>query len=185
MLRVSVRATSERVRVSIRAGKSTPKCFYLRSTIQSTLNLHLMLRLDRLFLHLQFRYLFICFISFSFPSLFHFHSYSSPNRYSSVNVVLTFNDPLILLAPSAPIMLPVHLFISFSFPSLFHSHSYSYSLPYRYSSVNVVLTFNDSLILFAPSAPILFSFHLFFSFSFVFLFITTQIQFSQCSIDLQ
>ena len=68
-------------------------------------------------------------LSFSFPSFFIFHSYSSPNRTSLVNVVLTFNDSLILFAPSSPISFPVHLFISFSFPSLFpfviliHHHS--------------------------------------------------------------
>ena len=60
------------------------------------------------------------FISFSFPSLFHFYFYSSLNRDSTVNVVLTFNDSLILLAPSSPIPFTVYLFISFSFPSLFH-----------------------------------------------------------------
>ena len=146
-----------------------------------------MIHLSCLLLLLQFRYLFICFLHFH--SLFHLFSCSSRSRCSTVNVVLTFNDSLILFAPSSPIALPVHLFLSFSFPSLFLFYSYS-SLP-RSSSVNVVLTFNDSLILIAPSAPILLPVHLFISFSFhsllpfLFLFITTQPQFSQCSINLQ
>ena len=105
------------------------------------------------------------FVSFIlFLSLFHFYYYSSPHRLSTVIVLLTFNDSLILLAPLTPIWLPVRLFISFSFPSLFHL--YSYSSPSRYSLVNVVLTFNDSLILLAPSTPILLPVHLFISFSF-------------------
>ena len=69
-----------------------------------------MIHLSCLLLQLQFRSLFICsiiLISFSFSL---FCSYSSPNRFSSVNVVLTFNDSLILIAPESPISLPVHLY---------------------------------------------------------------------------
>ena len=74
---------------------------------------------------------------------------------------------------------------------LSHFHFYYYSSPLRFSLVNVLLTFNDSLILLAPSTPISFTVHLCsfffisFSFSFLFLFITIQIQSSQCSINLQ
>ncbi len=97
-----------------------------------------MIHLSCLLLPLQFCYLFIySFYNFSLP--FHFSSYSSQLRSSSVNALLTFNDSLILLAPSAPILLSVHLFLLF----------------------------------------------LFSSFSFLFLFITSQIQISQCSINLQ
>ena len=55
-------------------------------------------------------------LSFSLPS-FSFCSYSSQRRFSSVNVVLTFIASLIALAPSAPMLLPVHLFFLLLFPS--------------------------------------------------------------------
>ena len=129
-----------------------------------------MLRLNGLFLHLQFCSLFICFFHFHFLLFFFFISYSSQLRSSLVNVVLTFRASLILLAP-APILFPVHLFFSFSFHFSF-PHSYSSHL--RSSTVNVVLTFNDSLILLAPSAPISLPVHLFSSFSFT-SFYTTYI----------
>ena len=139
-----------------------------------------MIHLSCLLLTLQFCSLFICFFHFHFTLFFVFIFYSLQLRSSLVNVVLTFNDSLILLVPSSPISLPVHLFISFHFILFFHF--YSYSSPSRYSSVNVVLAFNDSLILLAPSAPIpisvclFFLFHSPFSFPFSFFLITAQIQ---------
>ena len=70
-------------------------------------------------------------------------------------------------------------FISFHF----------FSSPSRFSSVNEVLIFNDSLIVLTPSSPIWLSTHLsflFILFSLVlhFLFITSQIQFRQCCVNL-
>ena len=79
-----------------------------------------MIHLYCLLLHLQLRYLFICSFHFHLLLFFIFISYSSLNRSSTVNVVLTFNDSLILLAPSAPILFPVHSwlrYITLLFPS--------------------------------------------------------------------
>ena len=74
-----------------------------------------MTHLSCLLLLIQFRYLFVCSFFFILLSLFHLYSYSSQSRYSLVNVVLTFNDSLILIAPSAPMLLSVHLFIHYPF----------------------------------------------------------------------
>ena len=131
----------------------------------------------------------------------------SPLRSSSVSVVLIFNDSLITLVPSAPIWLSVSLqylhlhfiFPSFGFPFFLYlplSFGFSFcpyiSLP-RSSLVSVVLIFNDSLIILAPSDPIWlsvpitsFKFCHSFGFSLRFsslsLYITSQIQFSDCRI---
>jgi len=85
----------------------------------------------------------------------------------------------------------LHFIIHYScFLSFFIYHFFSSQL--RYSSVNVELHFNVSLIILAPSVPILLSVHvtfiilfLFFLSFFTILFITFQIQFSQCRITFQ
>ena len=60
------------------------------------------------------------FIYLLFFKIFIFTSISSPPRYSVVNVVLIFNDSLIILAPSSPILLSVHIsFYHFYFFSFF------------------------------------------------------------------
>jgi len=72
---------------------------------------------------------FILFISFFHPFVFfiiiiiHFIilHFSSPYRYSVVNVVLVFNDSLIILAPDSPILLAAHL--EFFHSSIFRSVS--------------------------------------------------------------
>ena len=120
-------------------------------------------------------YYWIC-ISFSFHSFVYCYLHyilSSPLRFSDVNVVLVFNDSLIEIAPSAPISLSVHCIIGF----VFHFHfihlficylHYILSSRSRSSSVNVVLVFNDSLIILAPSGPIRLSAHI--SLFIIFLF---------------
>ena len=130
---------------------------------------------------------------FSLSNLSIFIILSSQVRSSVVNVVLIFNDSLIILAPSAPILLSVHYQFHLTLFFLY-STSISFSLflssPYTYSFVNVVLIFNDSPTIFAPSDPIVLSVHhqfhssYFFLFPFHYLIIIIQIQCRQCSINL-
>ena len=124
-------------------------------------------------------FIILCFIFAYFIVLLcrlFFIRFSTQPRFSLVNVVLVINDSLIFAAPSAPIWLSVHflLFFYFCFSFLFyisfHCSIYYFILysglffiilssPYRFSSVNVVLVINDSLIFAAPSAPISSSVH--------------------------
>jgi len=155
-----------------------------------------MFHLSSSFLLLQYCSLFILHFIIYYSVFFSFFLslsfFSSPSRYSTVNVELHFNVSLIILAPSTPILFPVHitsyhLFIPVSFSSL----SFFLSL-LRYSVVNVELHFNASLIILAPSIPILLSVHVItfiipVSVPFLYhsFFITSHIQFSQCRITFQ
>ena len=84
-----------------------------------------------------------------------------------------------------------HHFYAYIFTS--SSLYLSFSSPLRSSSANVVLHFNTSVIILVPFVPILFPARnpmiintFCFSFPhFLFFFITSQIQFSQCIITLQ
>ena len=113
--------------------------------------------------------------------------FPSQLRSNSVNVVFFINDSLIFIAPFTPIPLPVYYLLIF----VFKTHLDYFLSQLRSNSVNVVFFFSNSLIFFVPSSPILLPVQLFISFSFhslfhlLFLFITMQIQFSQCSINLQ
>ena len=174
-----------------------------------------MIHLYALLLLVQYSYLFINSLFSFFTIYWFFHCFifiiyyilSSLPRFSAVNVVLIINDSLIFFAPSTPILFPDHYFHSFHFLQFIYFFIiisyllsiYILSSQYRFSSVNVVLIINDSLIFFAPSAPILltvhyfiifiFTIYLFFSllfhiyYLFIYLIITVQIQLSQCSIN--
>ena len=109
-----------------------------------------MIHLSLLLLHLQFCCLFISII-ISFHSLYihyliifiSFHSFSSPASSSVVNVVLVFNDSLIILAPDSPISLAVH--INYHFISLFvytlsyYIHFISFNFSHHSDSVQSML----------------------------------------------
>ena len=120
-----------------------------------------MIHLSSELLLLQYCYLFIINFSNSLSPIyiFIFIILSSPFRYSSVNVVLIFNDSLIILAPSAPILLSVRYQLHFPLLPIYIFIFIILSSPLRSSVVNEVLIFNDSLIIFAPSAPILLPVH--------------------------
>ena len=97
----------------------------------------------------------------NYNSLLSFSSFSSPSRFSTVNVLFLFNPSLIIFAPSSPILLTIYfIYISFSL-SLFHTHI----------SFSLFLFFCISLLLS--------------SYFLLFFFITTQIQFFQCTITFQ
>ncbi len=127
---------------------------------------------------LSFHFIFHFFVLFLFVF---FYLIITLHRFSVVNVVLVFNNSLIAVAPDSPILLAVHFhllllfspsfslfsfhllyllsfsfifhsFVLFLFPFYLSSHS-------RFSSVNVVLVFNNSLIAFAPDSPKKLSFH--------------------------
>ena len=93
-------------------------------------------------------------------------------RFSDVNVVLLFNDSLIILAPESLTSLSVHhnyhlvVFKNFTFICSLYSSFYS---QLRFSDVNVILFFNDSIIILAPFAPISLSVHCFVGFVFHFI----------------
>ena len=81
-----------------------------------------------------------------------------------------------------------YLFILFSFFFFFVFFLYfNFLSQCKSSTVNVVLLCNDSLIILAPSSPILLFVYLLYHFCFPssFNYLTTQIQFSQCSISFQ
>ena len=63
-----------------------------------------------------FYFVFVAHLYYLF-GCFHFTSFSSRSRSSAVNVVLVFNASLIILAPSAPILLTVHIFNYYHFVS--------------------------------------------------------------------
>ena len=103
-----------------------------------------------------------------------YSSFSSLLRSSVVNVLLLFNPSLIILAPSVPISLSIYFIfiivhLSFSDSIIFHFYS-SFSSPLRSSVVNVLLLFNNSLIILAPDSPILLSIY--------FIFIIYHLSFS-------
>ena len=153
--------------------------------------------------HISFSLILYFFIFYSY----FFSSFSSPLRSSLVNILLYFNPSLIIFAPSSPILLSIYfIYISFSLSLFHHTHFFlsfffivpsyffsSFSSPLRPSPVNVLLLFNPSPIIFAPSSPILLSIYfIYISFSLFCLsfflcislknkiFITHQIQFSTC-----
>ena len=128
-----------------------------------------MIHLSCLLLHLQCGYLFICSFHFHFTSLFHFSILfiTTQTQFSQCSINL---QCFTYLACSWLSNFVICSFVSFHFHFLLFFICYSYSSLPRYSSVNVVLTFNDSLIMLAPSAPISLTVHLFISNSFHFSF---------------
>ena len=165
-----------------------------------------MIHLSFLLLSLQYCCLFISIIISFHSSNIHYliMFISSLPRFSLVNVVLVFNDSLIIIAPSSPILVHVHInyhfiFILCIYIILFIFISFlSISLLLRFSSVNVVLVFNNSLIILATSSPIMLTVHINDHFILLFVytlsyyihfisfnFITTQNQHSQRSISFQ
>ena len=190
--------------------------------VQSMYNFSSMLHLSSLLLHLQYCYLFI-----SFTNLFHYHYFTTHFFFflfffSSFFITtqiqfrtfilshliqrdLCYDQSLIFISNIVTFLF--HLYIIFiviishtflvCISLLFLLSFLSFSSPFRFSSVNVLLLFNPSPIIIAPSSPILlfiyfiyisFSLSLYFCF-FLFLFysffITSQIQCSQCTITFQ
>ena len=80
----------------------------------------------------------------------------SQYKTSVVNVLLYFKASVIIFAPSSPILLATRSQIFFKHTyNMFLMHSYFLNaLQLKFSVVNVLLIFNTSLIIFAPSSPI-------------------------------
>ena len=104
--------------------------------------------------HLQHGYLFISFVSFfmyHFPLLF-FFLITLQIRFSQCTITFQgFNYHLCSFISN----LVIYLFHFYHFPFIIFHFDSSLSSLFSHSSVNVLLLFNTSLIIFAPSAPIL------------------------------
>ena len=123
--------------------------------------------------------------------------HKSQLRFSEVSALLVLSASPIILVSSAPILLSVR-FIYLFFFLVFHLFFFLFFfIPVfflsllTFSLVIVLLIFNDSLNILAPSIPILLTVHfiivlssffisLFYSFSF-----TAYIQFGKCTINIQ